>query len=242
MFHMLFGLIGLAINLIVLPFRLALTLLFALLSLFFSLFGITLSASSHIIAIPLVILRKNLFWVGLIVLSLVIYFYFKHDSEPRQQSAPAIGTIPSELQPAQGTPQQTKSTSGQILVEAVRKREDGNSAFAADLYTMMNDEQRAYYSQFFFWAMTNLQDGQTHPWANGNTNGSFTLTSTFRNSSGTTCRRFHETLKVRSIEQNLDGIGCIKSNGSWCKLKANATPACGLGGNRGFWDSLKDMF
>lgn len=184
--------------------------------------------------LPVFLLSRNLFLVILLVVGVVIYLQFQDAEQPAQLTpASADPVVQSQPQPV---------SSGQILVEVVRKREDGNSAFAADLYSLMNDQERAYYSQLFFWAMTNLPTGQPHAWVNGNMNGMFTPTRTFTNASGTTCRNFSEVLKVRSIEQTLAGIACQKPGGSWCKLKANATPACGLSGERGLWDSLKDLF
>lgn len=199
----------------------------------FNLFGMATS----LLWLPILFLSRHLFLVIIVVVAFIIYAQFK-DATPPAQVTPAA--MPVEQPRAQR--QASQPSSGQVLVEAVRKRENGDSAFATDLYAQMTDPERAYYSQIFFWAMTNLPTGQSQPWVNGNTNGSFTPTKTFTNNSGSTCRNFAETLKVRSTEQSLSGIACVKADGSWCKLKPNATPACGLGGKRGFWDSIKEMF
>ncbi len=200
----------------------------------FNLFGMLTS----LLWFPILFVSRHLFLVILIVVCVILYAHFQ-DAEPPAQVTPA--TMPAE-QPKQRRAAAAAPSSGQVLVEAVQRRENGDSAFAADLYALMNDAERAYYSQVFFWAMTNLPTGQGQAWTNGNTNGSFTPTKTFTNNSGSTCRNFSETLKVRSIQQSLTGIACVKADGSWCKLKPNATAACNLGGKRGFWDSIKALF
>lgn len=186
----------------------------------------------RLLLLPIFILSRNLFLVILLVIIVVIYMAFQ-DATPPSQVTP--GSAVQREQP--------RSKSSEILIEAVRKREDGNSAFSTDLYAMMTPEEQGYYSQIFFWAMTNLPSGQSHAWVNGNTNGTFTPVDSFRNNSGATCRRFREVLKVRSIEQSISGLACSRTPaGSWCKLQATATPACGLGGKPGFWESIKGMF
>lgn len=185
--------------------------------------------------LPLLLIKRHLFIVILIVLGFVIYAQFNDSKTPTQLTP---GTAAQPQQRSAQAPRQAPQP-----VEAVRTREDGNSAFATDLYALMDDEQRGYYSQFFFWAMNHLPDGQTQGWANGNTEGSFTVTRTFLNASGASCRNFTEVLKVRHIEQTLSGVACPRgADGGWCKLKPNATAACGLGGKPGFWDSLKNLF
>lgn len=189
----------------------------------------------RLLLLPLFILSRNLFLIILLVIIIALYMAFS-DAEPPAQVTPGSTTSSAPRE-------QPRSKSGEILIEAVRRREDGNSAFSADLYAQMDEMQRAYYSQVFYWAMTNLPDGQTQAWANGNTNGSFMPTDRFRNNRGDTCRRFREVLKVRATEQSLTGLACSKSPaGSWCKLQPNATPACGLGSDPGFWESIKGMF
>lgn len=151
---------------------------------------------------------------------------------------------PRELTPASVTPgEQPQITSKQqILVEPVLKRENGDSAFATDLYATMTDPERAFYSKLFYWLLAKQPSGQTYEWDAENIAGAFTPTDTFQNKLGNTCRHFRERLKVHTIEQNLTGIACQQPNGSWCKLKANATPACGLGRKPGMLDSIKGLF
>ena len=107
---------------------------------------------------------------------------------------------------------------------------DGDSSFATDLYATMSDEERAYYSSIYFWAMTNLPDGQSHSWNNINIAGTIRPNDTFTNKMGESCRHFSEVLKVHTIQQTLSGTACQRGAGAWCKLKPNATPSCGLGG------------
>lgn len=132
-------------------------------------------------------------------------------------------------------------------VEAVTKHEDGDSAFATDLYALMTDDERGQYSRNYYWAMSNLPNGQVHSWSSVNIAGSLRANDSFTNSSGYRCRHFTEVLKVHHIQQKLTGIACEQGTGSWCKLKPNATPACGLGGSGGglldgITNSLQNLF
>jgi hypothetical protein len=54
-------------------------------------------------------------------------------------------------------------------------------------------------------------------------------------------------LKVHRIQQTLSGTACDNGFGTWCKLKPNATPACGLGGSTpgaldGVTNAIKNLF
>ncbi len=106
----------------------------------------------------------------------------------------------------------------------------------------MNEQERANYSRAFFWALSSVPNNTAQNWDADNINGTLTPTDTFLNKSGTTCRHFRERLKVHAIEQQLTGTACAQAGGQWCKLKPNATPACGLGHKRGMLDSLKNLF
>lgn len=202
----------------------------------FNLSRLLVSLAIRLLWLPILLVKRYFFLVILLVIAIAIYAQFDEAEQPAQLTPAAA--VPE--QPRTPDPRDAKAPA--VLIESVSKREDGDSAFSTDLYRLMDDQQRAYYSQFFFWAMSNLRDGQSHAWANGNTNGNFTPARTFQNASGVTCRAFQETLKVRHIEQTLTGLACARPNGSWCKLKANATPACGLGGKVGFWETLKGWF
>jgi hypothetical protein len=124
--------------------------------------------------------------------------------------------------------------------------EDGNSSFATDLIKKMLPEERASYSQMFYWSMRHLEPTQHYAWAKLNIAGEFTVTEVFTNKTGVRCKRFTETLKVHEIKQTLNGLACEQKNGAWCKLHRNATPACGLGqepsGWRDFKRSVGNMF
>lgn len=123
-------------------------------------------------------------------------------------------------------------------INAVRKQEDGNSRFATDLIKKMQDHEKNAYSQHFYWAMNKADPGQTHQWKEHNIEGDITVTEAFTNKSGTICKRFSENLKVHEIRQQIDGIACAKTGGSWCKLRKDATPACGLGKRPSFWGDI----
>lgn len=171
----------------------------------------------------------------LVVLAIYLFFHFRHNN----------ARLP-ELTPAQTAPV-AKTPQGKMpIVEPVRKRENGDSAFATDLYATMTEEERIQYSKNYFYAMNALTDGQVHSWSSYNIAGSIRANDTFRNGSGDRCRHFNEVLKVHSIQQTISGTACEQGGGRWCKLKPNATPMCGLGGSGGFMDgitrSLRNLF
>jgi surface antigen len=128
-------------------------------------------------------------------------------------------------------------------IDTVRRREDGDSAFATDLYSSMTDPERNHYSQIFYSVMSNVADGDPFPWENINIAGVITPTRSFTNNNGKQCRSFREVLKVHAIEQTITGTACDRGDGGWCKLKPNATPACGLStGSGGILDRIKGWF
>jgi surface antigen len=87
--------------------------------------------------------------------------------------------------------------------------------------------------------MNTLQNGQSSNWTHNNIAGNLRADDLFTNSSGAHCRHFVEVLKVHRTEQNISGIACEQGGGTWCKLKPNATAACGLGGSGGgFFESI----
>jgi hypothetical protein len=174
---------------------------------------------------------RNLWMLAILVVIVVLYVAFQQSKPPRQLT-------PAPIQQQAAQPGQQRP----IVIDPVMKREDGNSAFALDLYANMTELERAYYSQLFFHIMSTVKDGTTQTWANGNINGALTPTRSFQNNSGVTCRAFRETLKVHTVEQQLAGTACAQPNGAWCKLKLNATPSCGLGRKRGLMDGLKALF
>jgi hypothetical protein len=124
------------------------------------------------------------------------------------------------------------------LVEQITKREDGDSAFATDTYAIMSNDERAMYSQNFYNILNTAPDGQATSWAYYNIQGSLRPIHTFNNANGTICRDFTEVLKVHNIQQTITGKACGNGPGTWCKLKTNSTPQCGLGHSPGAFDGL----
>lgn len=187
---------------------------------------------------PIFLLTRNLFLVVIVVAAVLIYTALGTSSGSNRTASQRDANPVRMERNAQGQMVQVASP--------VRTTEDGNSAFANDLYAQMTDEERSAYSQTFFWAMASLKDGASHQWAHTDIAGTLTPTNSYKNKVGATCRNFNETLKVHSVQQQLQGIACQKNDGSWCKLKANATPVCGIGHNPGmlenFGTSLKNMF
>ncbi len=171
--------------------------------------------------IPVILLTRNL--IGTVVLLGIGFVLFL-----------ALST-PTSTQPSRSDRAVPK---GAMLIDPVSKYEDGNSAFSADLLKKMEEFELSYYSQIFFWTMQNAKVNQTHRWSKDNIAGEITVTHAFRNKRDVACKKFNETLKVHEIQQTLNGIACAKPDGTWCKLKHDATPACNLSAPQSFWDGL----
>lgn len=200
-----------------------------------SLLGL-LGLSTRILLLPLKIFARNTLLCLVLIGVAILYFALK--SNPNAVN---------ELKPIPQDKQAKAPRKGEIpLIEKATKFEDGNSNFATDVYRTMTDDERAQYSRVYYAVMSNVEDGKDWKWQYYNIHGVITPTQTFKNKSGYVCRKFKETLKVHSVQQTLDGVACDNGGGSWCKLKVNATPACGLGGKRGIFDgfgsSVKGLF
>ncbi len=199
---------------------------FTLLRMGFGLLGI----STHILLFPLKIIARHT--IACIVIAGVLILYFALKKEPH-----ALDTLKPASVAEQGAPR-GKGKNTPPLIQPVTKYEDGDSVFATDAYAMMSDPERLAYSQNFYQIMGTVADGTTQNWGHYNIQGAITPTVTFRNKSGALCRRFSEVLKVHTLQQTITGIACDNGAGSWCKLKVNATPQCGLGHTPGALDGL----
>jgi surface antigen len=133
-----------------------------------------------------------------------------------------------------------------IVVDVVSVEEDGNSRFATDLIQKMHKGERVLYSKHLYWALNKGAAGQQYEWSDGNIAGKIIIVSDFKSKTGARCKKFKETLKVHEIRQTLDAQACRRADGSWCKLRANSTPACGLGKQPGMFNAiqggLKNLF
>lgn len=185
-----------------------------------------------ILWLPVFILTRHVF-VIILVIGVIIFFALKDDNGGGDRASNSRkGNPVTMVRDAKGNLVQVSTPVSRI--------EDGDSAFANDIYKQMTDQERTYYSQIYFWAMSNLPDGQGHSWSQLDIAGTITPSQSFTNKTGERCRRFSEVLKVHAVQQNITGLACAKRDGTWCKLKANATPACGLGRNPGMLDGLSD--
>lgn len=204
LFTILFSLIGLAITLALLPLKLA-------------------KIPIKLALLPVRMFIKNP--VMMLILLAVAFLYLSV-----KNSDPALPTIkPVSMPSGGGGGARVNGKTGPILIEKVKKHQDGDSSFAADLYAEMTEDERLQYSRNFYWAMTNLPDNQAHVWNSMNIAGTILPTETFANKANIRCRKFTEVLKVHTIQQTISGTACSQAEGAWCKLKKNATPACGLG-------------
>ena len=204
---------------------------FVLVGMLFSLLGI----STRIFLFPLKILARHTIACVVIAGILILFFALKNDPRPLDELKPA----PAESR--------TKTKNGAPpVIEQVSKYENGDSAFSADLYNNMTDIERAQYSKTFYAVMRSIPNGREHIWSFYNIHGTLKPAKTFTTKTGTVCRSFTEVLKVHKTQQSMTGTACDNGKGAWCKLKPNATPACGLGYNPGFidgiGDSIKNLF
>lgn len=224
------------LGLIFLPIRIALNLARILIKLALSLFWL-----------PIHLITRHFFLFVMLAIAIVVFAMFaahKEDKAANQlPQAPTVSVDPT-LTPGPATAPAATAPRGKaapVKIDPVMKVEDGDSAFATDLIKAMTDPERAAYSAYFYYAMNTLGNGQAYQWANGNINGTIMPTSSFTNHVGDRCRSFKEVLKVHTVEQKLTGTSCDNNDGSWCKLKPNATPMCGLGGGQpSMVDSVKD--
>ncbi len=206
-------------------------------NLFFGIFG----AATRLLFFPLTLLMHHMFLVIIIIVGLVVYYEVEHSNTVSPHASSGAEAPPVADRSQQLSVQLAPGTKP-VYIDPVMKTENGDSDFATDLYAAMNTEERAYYSQVFFYVMNKIPAGSMQNWNHGNIEGSITPTQDFHNNDGAKCRTFTEVLKVHTVKQDLTGIACEKGGGSWCKLKRNATPACGLSGKAGLLDSLKSLF
>lgn len=194
----------------------------------FNLFGIITRLGVGLLAFPIFLITRHAFLLVIAAGILFIYLFFSSDDQQTRSTA------------NQNKPTMVKNEQGQMVQVAtpIARVENGNSAFANDVYKQMTDQERAYYSQIYFWVMNNVPDGQTHSWSNIDIAGSIRPDKSFVNKSGEKCRYFGEVLKVHAVQQNITGLACQNGPNGWCKLQANATPACGLGHKPGMLDSV----
>jgi surface antigen len=194
----------------------------------------------NLLWLPINLLTRNLFTVILLGSVIAFFVILSNDDPPAPQAVIPAVTVAQGVQHQPPAPPVIQNKNAPTLrVDAVRKTENGNSSFASDLLKMMTDDERAYYSQIFYWIMNNTPGGRSVKWENANTYGTITTEAIFLNSRGHACRKFTETLKVHDVKQTLKGVACQRGGGAWCKLGPNATPACGLGQVPSFWNSIK---
>lgn len=211
LFSLVGHIIGLALRLLFLPLRLL---------------GIPIAVLLLPLKIIVKLLTRHTMLVMVLFVALLVYLHFRNNNETLPQLAP----VPAQPQQQAAVP---RDRNGLPIVQAVTVKEDGDSNFATDIYALMNEQERAAYSQHYYWAMASLPNGQVHTWNYYNIAGTLRANDTFQNNSGVTCRRFNEVLKVHHIQQTISGTACQQGGGSWCKLRPNATPACGLSGSSG---------
>lgn len=199
---------------------------------FFNLFGIVTRLGIGLLAFPIFLLTRHAFLLVIAACILFVYLFFSSDDQKVRSTANL------------NKPTMVKNEKGQMVQVAtpIRRVEDGDSAFANDVYKQMTEQERAYYSQMYYWVMSNVADGQTHSWSNVDIAGSIRPDKSFVNKAGEKCRYFGEVLKVHAVQQSLTGLACESSPGAWCKLRPNATPACGLGQKPGGLDSISNSF
>ena len=196
----------------------------------------------NLLWLPIHLITRHLFATFLVIAFILIYAQFMTSSKDKAenalpQAAPSGMVVAPQLQ---GAPVAQPQKKGQVArIDPVLKEEDGDSAFASDLYIAMTDEERAHYSQIFYWVMNSMPDNQPHIWANGNIDGAIEPLQSFQNRLGHRCRTFREVLKVHTVRQSITGTACDNGGGSWCKLKPNATPMCGLGHEPSTFDGIK---
>jgi surface antigen len=179
-----------------------------------------------LITLPLRMLSKN--FVGSAILFGLLYLAFWPADE---------GAQPVKAPPKRGQ-QIGKDGKPMIVIDPVRKVEDGNSRFSADLLGQMSPEELRHYSSVFYWVMRYQGEGTPHNWAYYNIRGSITPFSRFENGHGHECRKFKEELKVHDTLQTLDGLTCERPDGGWCRLRFDSAPLCGIAEKGGLFQGV----
>lgn len=188
---------------------------------------------SSLLFLPLRMLSRN--FVGSAILFALIYLAL-----PSSQNKQPM--MPSE------NPVVQKDAKGRRLptVQAVKKIQDGNSKFSADLLSQMTPVELKHYSDVFYWVMSYKKEGQPYKWYFYNVYGTMTPFSRFLNNHGHVCRKYKEVLKVHDIKQTLDGLACERPEGGWCRLRFDSTPLCDIGEStpafQGIGNTLKNLF
>jgi len=178
----------------------------------------------------------------------LLWVFFSGEEPPERSTRPPLPGITAQ-QTGAASPNPGKEVDYDGPIDPVLKRQDGNSIFSEDLLPKMTAQELRQYSTHYYYALRTMPDGETYTWDFYNIKGKLTLTGTFTNNLGDTCRRFEEVLKVHEVEQAITGMGCKKRGGGWCKLRPTSTPACDLGrkGGIGAWwmdtkRSITDLF
>lgn len=194
----------------------------------------------NLLWLPFNLIGRNAFGLILLVSAIAFFVILNNDSSNESKkitvAADVVQSGTTKIEPP--APPVRNKKAPPLIIEPVHKVEDGNSSFAQDLIKLMTDGERAYYSQIFYWVMNNASAGKPTNWENVNTHGSITPQAIFLNSKGRACRKFTETLKVKTIKQNIRGLACQRGGGAWCKLAPNSTPSCGLGQEPSFLRNL----
>ncbi len=172
--------------------------------------------------LPLVLFTRRFSSIIVMVIAGVILWQCMMDAPTTKRKAAPVG--------ADGKPI--------IYIDPVKVEEDGNSTFATDMIKKMREDERVVYSQHFYWGLNHGAAGQKYTWNQHNIAGEITIKEVFKNKRGAECKRFYEVLKVHEIRQTQVGLACARGDGSWCKLRRDATPACGLGREPGFLDGI----
>lgn len=199
---------------------------------FFNLFRIVTRGFFNIFWLPFSIIGHHpLLFIGAIAL---FCFWLFSASDDQRHKADKRANPPTMARMPNGKPVQ--------VATPVQRVEDGDSAFANDLYQQMTPEEKAYYSQAYHQAMNQTADGAAHRWSQVDIAGVIVPDHSFINKTGERCRMFAETLKVHAVQQQITGMGCEEAPGQWCKLRANATPACNLSHKPGALESMQRSF
>lgn len=190
--------------------------------------------ASSLVMLPLRMLSKN--FIGTIILVGVAYLLW-----PKGDI-----TQPTETAITKDHPRVDAQGKAVPLVDAIKKFQDGNSRFSTDLVSQMTPVELRHYSSVFYWVMRYQAPNKPHRWALYNIHGTMTPFAIFENSFGHQCRKYREILKVHDTQQTFDGMACERTDGGWCRLRADSTPLCGIGESspmfQGLGSKLKGLF
>jgi hypothetical protein len=126
------------------------------------------------------------------------------------------------------------------LVALADPPQNGNSAFAVNLFSKMNEMEYASYITTFAKVIGQGEAGKIYDWSTAQAQGKISVGPFFLTKTRQYCRPFSESYAVGKETQTFHGIACRDKQGGWCKLREHSAYNCALVHPGGFDGWLLD--